>query len=178
MTLSPTPSQTAGPYVEIGAGWSSDGHLVPPATAGAITLTGTVLDGTGEPVTDAVLEFFQADPAGRYAPEAGGEWSGFARSLTVDAGRYSVTTLKPGRVAIAGATEAPHVSISLFARGLLQRAVTYVYFDDEPEANAADPFFSRLGSRRQERLLARSEPGGYCFDIVLRGEEETPFFVP
>lgn len=177
MSLTPTPSQTAGPYVEIGTAWNADGHVVPPGTDGAITFGGTVLDGEGEPVTDAVLEFFQPDPAGSY-PVAGGEWRGFARALTVESGSYSVTTLKPGPVRVGGGIEAPHLSISILARGLLQRLVTYAYFEDEAEANAADPFFSRLDAARRERLVARAAPGGYLLDLVLQGKNETPFFLP
>lgn len=176
MSLTPTASQTAGPYVEIGTTWNANGLLVGADSEGAMTLSGTVLDSRGEPVTDAMLEFFQVDPSGRFASGEG--WRGFGRSLTLNAGRYSLTTLKPGPVRQDEAVEAPHISVSVFCRGLLQRLVTHIYFDDEQAANGADPCFSRLDPERQRRLLARSEPGGYRFDIVLRGEEETPFFVP
>jgi protocatechuate 3,4-dioxygenase alpha subunit len=181
LTVVPTPSQTAGPYVEIGAGWLADGHIVAEGTPGSLTVSGTVLDGAGDPVADAALEFWQADPSGRFTTDPSSAWSGFTRALSVDEGRYHITTVKPGRVPIdieRDLVEAPHLAVSVFARGLLQRLVTYVYFEDETDANAVDPLLSSLEADVRTRLMARSVPGGYRFDIVLQGEEETPFFVP
>jgi protocatechuate 3,4-dioxygenase alpha subunit len=184
VSLAPTPSQTAGPYLEIGMAWSSGGRIVPAGTAGEICISGAVVDGQGRLVTDAGLEFFQADPSGNYAtldtaaaPAPAGGWRGFTRSLTDAAGRYVLWTVKPGRV--AGTREAPHVNVSIFARGLLQRLVTRIYFDDEQGANAEDPVLSAIADpATRSRLVAAAAPDGYRFDIRLQGEEETPFFVP
>ncbi|MGH9170559.1 MAG: protocatechuate 3,4-dioxygenase subunit alpha [Acidimicrobiales bacterium] len=167
----PTPSQTAGPFVDIGLSWYTAGAAEP----GSTRISGAVLDGNGQPVTDAVVECWQADAAGSY--EGGGSWNGFSRALTLSGG-YEITTVKPGAVTIDGAIEAPHLAVSIVARGLLQRLVTYVYFDDEPTANEADPLLSALEEGTRMRLVAASVPEGYRFDIVLQGEEETPFFVP
>jgi protocatechuate 3,4-dioxygenase alpha subunit len=190
VSLLPTPSQTAGPYVEIGMAWNASGRLVPAGSKGEVCVSGVVVDGAGSLVTDAALEFFQADPSGACAqpnggsdPARQGNWTGFTRSLTDAKGRYVLWTVKPGRVASpagsAGAPEAPHVNVSIFARGLLQRLVTRIYFDDEQEANAVDPVLSTIeDAATRSRLVATSTSDGYRFDIVLQGEEETPFFVP
>jgi protocatechuate 3,4-dioxygenase alpha subunit len=178
VSLVPTPSQTAGPYVEIGMAWNSGGRIVPAGTPGELCVSGVVTDGEGTLVTDAALEFFQADPSGIYASrDVAGGWTGFTRSLTDAAGRYVLWTVKPGRA--AGSAEAPHVDVSIFARGLLQRLVTRIYFDDEQEANAEDPVLSAIADpATRSRLVAAAAPDGYRFDIRLQGEEETPFFVP
>lgn len=182
MILVPTPSQTAGPYVEIGMGWNADGRLVPPGTPGEFSVSGVVVDGAGALVTDAALEFWQADPAWRYdSGGAGGDWTGFTRALTGRDGRYELWTVKPGVSADPGdgALEAPHVSVSIFARGLLQRLVTRFYFEDEPGANKADPVLAAIGEPAvASRLVAASTAEGYKFDICLQGDAETPFFVP
>jgi protocatechuate 3,4-dioxygenase alpha subunit len=190
--LVPTPSQTAGPFVEIGMRWNATGRLVPAGTPGEICLSGLVRDGAGAPVSDAALEFWQADPAGRYdGYPGGGDWTGFARAFTGKDGRYVLFTVKPGAFRGAGdsAREAPHVNISIFARGLLHRLVTRCYFDDEKEANAADPVLSSVADPpTRSRLLASlletgnplATPGetAYRFDICLQGDAETPFFLP
>jgi protocatechuate 3,4-dioxygenase alpha subunit len=191
MNLVPTPSQTAGPFVEIGMRWNASGRLVPAGTPGEICLSGLVADGAGAPVTDAALEFWQADPAGRYDGHlAGGDWTGFARAFTGKDGRYALFTVKPGAFQDGGASahEAPHVNISIFARGLLQRLVTRCYFEDQREANATDPVLSTVDPPVRSRLLASrvetgnllAAPGDTCyrFDICLQGDEETPFFFP
>ena len=166
----PTPSQTAGPYVAIGMAWCAGRSVAAPGAGATFTLSGSVRDGAGEPVGDAALEFWQPDPAGSYLP--GASWRGFTRALTDLDGAYAITTVKPG------GAEAPHISISIFARGLQQRLVTHAYFADEPAANGADPVLAAVDPSRRSRLLAVPVPGGYRFDIVLQGEEETPFFVP
>ena len=183
-TLDPTPSATVGPYLAIGLTWD-DGHLVvPPDTPGAIWLRGTVYDGEGQPVTDAMVETWQADPDGRFdhpddprgAARPG--FRGFGRCQTVDGGQYEICTLKPGRVPDGeGGLQAPHVDVSVFARGLLDRVVTRIYFADEAEANAEDPVLSSLADdTARGTLLAEPTDGGYRLDIQLRGERETVFF--
>jgi protocatechuate 3,4-dioxygenase alpha subunit len=186
-----TPSQTVGPFLAIGLPWPDGPFVVAEGTPGAITITGRVLDGAGEPVPDALVETWQAGPDGRFAhPDdprqagapAGPGFRGFGRCPTDAAGRYQIVTLKPGALPSPdGATEAPHLDVSVFARGLLDRVVTRIYFADEAEANAADPVLAAIGdSRRAATLVATAEPGGgpgrYRFQVRLQGPRETVFF--
>ena len=128
----PTPSQTAGPFVSIGTEWDATGRMVEEGSPAVITVMGTVFDGRGEPVTDAMLEFWQADPEGHFPPETASTWTGFTRCLTYKGGRFRLVTVKPGSVpGPDGEAQAPHIDVSLFARGLLQRLVTRIYFWDE-----------------------------------------------
>ncbi|HTW06911.1 MAG TPA: protocatechuate 3,4-dioxygenase subunit alpha [Acidimicrobiales bacterium] len=178
-----TPSQTAGPFVSLGTGWAATGRMVDEGTSGAIVVAGLVLDGAGMPVTDAMLEFWQAGPEGRFAPECPAPWTGFTRALTGPDGAYRLVTIKPGRFpAPGGQTQAPHVNVSIFARGLLQRLVTRIYFSDEPAANMADRVLAALrggdGSGRHESLVAQLDGDLYRLDIRLQGERETVFFAP
>jgi protocatechuate 3,4-dioxygenase, alpha subunit len=178
-----TPSQTAGPFVSIGTDWGATGLMVPHGIAGAISVAGQVVDGSGAPVTDAMLEFWQADPDGRFPPQSDrGWWTGFTRALTDHEGRYRLETLKPGPIpASDGRQEAPHINVSIFARGLQQRLVTRIYFSDEEASNATDPVLTSLRRpSHQSRLTGRRQPGtaGYCFDIYLQGDQETVFFAP
>ena len=179
-----TPSQTVGPFFAIGLPWPDGPLVVPAGTPGAIRISGRVLDGAGEPVPDALVETWQADPDGRFAhpddPRGGGEtgFRGFGRCPTDPQGRWAVLTVKPGPLpASGGGTQAPHVDVSVFARGLLDRLVTRIYFPDEPEANAADPVLARLGPERRASLVATAGEGGTLrFDICLQGDHETVFF--
>jgi protocatechuate 3,4-dioxygenase alpha subunit len=179
----PTPSQTAGPFVSIGTEWAATGLMVPEGTPGAISVTGRVTDGSGAPVTDAMLEFWQAGPDGGFPAEPGlRPWTGFTRTLTDHEARYRLVTLQPGAVPGAGGRpQAPHIDVSIFARGLLQRLVTRVYFSDLEALNATDPVLAGLGDPSLSgRLLARRQPGTstYQFDIYLQGDQETIFFAP
>jgi protocatechuate 3,4-dioxygenase, alpha subunit len=179
-----TPSATVGPYLAIGLTWDDGPHVVEPGTPGAIWLRGAVVDGNGDPVPDALVETWQADPDGRFdhpddprgaAPRPG--FRGFGRSQTVGAGEYAICTLKPGRVPDgAGGLQAPHVDVSVFARGLLDRIVTRIYFADEAEANAEDPVLRSVPEDRRGTLVARSTDDGYRLDIRLQGDGETVFF--
>jgi protocatechuate 3,4-dioxygenase alpha subunit len=180
-----TPSQTVGPYFAIGLPWASGPLAVPEDTPGAIHITGAVYDGAGQPVPDALIETWQADPQGHFADLHGyGETSelpgfrGFARYGEEDGdGRYEIVTVKPGPVpGLGGATQAPHIDVSVFARGMLNRCVTRIYFADEEQANAADPVLSRVPEERRATLVAEAVPGGYRFDIRLQGDGETIFF--
>ncbi len=177
MTLHPTPSQTAGPFLSIGLRWPDGPHVVPPGTPGAVWLRGRVLDAAGEPVLDALVETWQADPQGCFAGwQHTGSFRGFGRSETVD-GEYAVLTVKPGAVPGAdGRVQAPHLAVSVFARGLLDRVVTRVYFADEPAANSADALLASLpDDAARATLLARPAADGYRLDIVLQGSDETVF---
>jgi protocatechuate 3,4-dioxygenase, alpha subunit len=183
--LQPTPSATVGPYLSIGLTWPDGVDAVAPGTPGAIWLRGTVYDGNGDPVPDALVETWQADPEGRFdhpddprGPATTPGFRGFGRSQTVDGGRYAIRTLKPGRVPDgAGGLQAPHVDVSVFARGLLDRVVTRIYFADEAAANAEDPVLAALPDDAARRtLIAQPTDDGYRLDIHLQGEDETVFF--
>ena len=188
MIFPTTPSQTVGPYFAIGLPWPDGAHAVPAGTPGAIRIAGVVRDGAGERVPDFLLETWQADPDGRFADLCGhggaselDGFRGFARCGHEDGdGSFELLTVKPGRVpappVFGGALQAPHLDVSLFARGLLQRVVTRIYFADEPDANAADPVLARVPADRRDTLLARRTDDGYRFDIQLQGPGETVFF--
>ena len=182
-----TPSQTVGPYLSIGLPWPDGPDAVADGAAGAIWVHGVVTDGTGGPVPDALIETWQADPAGGFDhpddPRGPSReflrigFRGFGRCPTDDAGRYAIRTLKPGRVpGPDGRWQAPHVDVSVFARGLLHRVVTRIYFADEPDANAADPVLAAVPADRRDTLLAAADERGYRFDIGLQGDDETVFF--
>jgi len=184
--LPPTPSQTVGPFYSFGLEWEDGPFAVAAGTAGAIRVSGRLLDGRGDPVPDGLIETWQADPDGRFAhpddPRGAVEWAagfrGFGRCPTDAEGNWSVLTLKPGRVpGPGGASQAPHIAVSVFARGLLQRLVTRIYFGDEREANAADPVLTSLrGGDERRTLIATPVEGGYRLDIHLQGPDETVFF--
>ena len=190
MTEAPglTPSQTVGPYLTLGLLGESPvtASIVSPDDPRAIVVRGMLLDGDGDPVPDGMIEFWQANEAGRYAhpadtrddlPLEDGFW-GFGRSGTADDGYYEIVTLKPGTVPMPdGRLQAPHVVVGVFARGLLKRLATRLYFPDEEEANAADPVLSELGERERTTLVAQEEDGGLRFDIRLQGEGQTAFFL-
>lgn len=183
----PTPSQTVGPFfailvpergrVRMGAGG-------PPGVP--ICVEGALRDGTGAAVPDALVEVWQADAAGRCHHPDDPRWSGprgpdpafagFGRAHTDPAGGFRIDTVKPGRVPGPGRLQAPHLLVGLFARGLLARLVTRIYFDDEP-SNAGDPILARVPPDRRSTLVAASRGGGaYRFDIALQGPDETVFF--
>jgi protocatechuate 3,4-dioxygenase alpha subunit len=179
-----TPSATVGPYLAIGLTWEDGPHAVDPGAPGALWLRGVVLDGNGDPVPDAMVETWQADPDGRFdhpddprGAAAYPGFRGFGRAQTVPDGEYAVCTLKPGRVPDGdGGLQAPHVDVSVFARGLLDRVVTRIYFADEAVANAEDPVLRSLPGDRRDTLVAERTADGYRLDIRLQGERETVFF--
>jgi protocatechuate 3,4-dioxygenase, alpha subunit len=185
LTRGATPSQTVGPFFAIGLPWELGPLAAAPDTPGAITLSGTVYDGEDQPVPDSLIETWQADPAGRYADLHGyhgaselDRFRGFARCGTDEQdGRYEIVTVKPGRVPWPeGGAQAPHIAVSVFARGMLHRVVTRIYFADEAAANAEDPILARISESRRATLLAEPTDGGYNFDIRLQGSNETVFF--
>jgi len=184
-----TPAQTVGPFFHAAlhrAGWND-------LTAGGargerIAVEGRVLDGDGLPCDDALIEIWQANAAGKYAhpddPQPADRldpgFTGFGRALTDANGRYRFTTVRPGRVpGASGALQAPHVNAGIFARGLLRRLCTRIYFADEP-SNDSDPVLASIADPAARRtLLAARRPGPevlYRFDIVLQGKGETAFF--
>ena len=188
MSLAPTPSQTVGPFFAFALPWPDGPHAVDPAAEGAIRISGRVFDGEGAPVADALIETWQADPDGRFDhpddPRGPGRWRdagfrGFARCGTDGEGRYEIVTLKPGPVPAAdGSPQAPHVAVTVLARGLLTRLVTRIYFPEEAEANAADPVLRSLpDDAARATLVAARDGDGYRFDIHLQGADETAFLL-
>jgi protocatechuate 3,4-dioxygenase, alpha subunit len=179
-----TPSQTVGPYFTIGLPWDDGPHAISPGTPGAVTISGVLFDGAGEPIPDGLIETWQSDSEGRFADlhgtDGGSEphgFRGFARAKTDDDGRYEIVTVKPGPVlGPGGEPQAPHIDVSVFARGLLHRCVTRIYFADEQGSNARDPVLNTVPSERRETLLAHPTGDGYRFDIRLQGPGETVFF--
>jgi protocatechuate 3,4-dioxygenase alpha subunit len=177
-----TPSQTVGPFFGDALSLPDGQYVVPAGTEGAFWLRGTVFDGDGEPVPDALVESWQADPQGRFNhPDdprgAGGTFRGFARALTDRDGHWSILTVRPGRVPDDhGRSQAPHLDLSVLARGLLDRVVTRVYLPDEAEANAEDPVLATVPLERRPTLVAASDGDGFRFDIRLQGDGETVFF--
>jgi protocatechuate 3,4-dioxygenase alpha subunit len=183
--LPTTPSATVGPYLSIGLTWEDGPYVVAPGTPGAVWVRGTVFDGNGEAIPDAMVETWQADPDGRFdhpddprGAVARTGCRGFGRSQTVDAVQYAICTVKPGRVPDGeGGLQAPHIDVSVFARGLLDRVVTRIYFADEAEANAEDVVLRSLPDDAARRtLIATPTEDGYRLDIHLQGDRETVFF--
>ena len=185
MIFAPTPSQTVGPYYSIGLPWPEGPDAVPPDTPGTITISGQVYDGAGQLIPDHVIEIWQADPDGRFAdlhayggPSQVVGFRGFARSgEEIGDGTWAVRTLKPGPVpALGGGMQAPHIDVSVFARGMMHRCVTRIYFADETEANAQDAVLRSVPAERRATLLAEPVASGYRFDIQVQGPRETVFF--
>jgi protocatechuate 3,4-dioxygenase alpha subunit len=180
MALLPTPHQTIGPFFHFALPFRGGDALVDPDDPGAIRVRGRILDGAGEPVIDAMLEVWQADPDGRYA----GPWDrhdqrfcGFGRLQTAEDGTYEFVTVKPGMVpGPDGRDQAPHLQLAIFARGILKHLVTRVYFPEDEQALAADAVLGLVDAPLRERLIAVPDDGGYRFDVRLQGECETPFF--
>jgi protocatechuate 3,4-dioxygenase, alpha subunit len=185
MNFGLTPSQTLGPYFAIELPFDDGPFAVAPGTPGAFTIRGTVYDGAGAVVPDHLIETWQPDPEGRFADAHGyggasemEGFRGFARYGVEDGdGTYELVTVKPGRVPDRdGTLQAPHIDVTVMARGMLNRGVTRIYFADEPEANASDPMLARVPADRRATLLAQPDDGGYRFDIRLQGPGETVFF--
>jgi protocatechuate 3,4-dioxygenase alpha subunit len=200
--LRETASQTAGPYVHIGlapyaAGFDIFANDFGPTIAGPqaqgqrIVIEGLVVDGSGTPVRDVLVEAWQADAQGRYAHPADHQrgkavdpsFRGWGRACSdFETGLWRFETVKPGPVAgRGGATMAPHVNLWLVARGINIGLHTRLYFDDEPAANAADPILNLIEweVRRNTLVARRGMQEGvpvYRFDVRLQGEDETVFF--
>jgi protocatechuate 3,4-dioxygenase alpha subunit len=185
MRLLQTPSQTVGPFFKPALIRSGQESLVTASTRGErVAIEGCVLDGDAAAVSDAMIELWQANADGCYDhPEEFQEkiydpdFRGFGRSATDERGRFRFHTIKPGPVAGPGTVlQAPHINVSIFARGLLKRLVTRIYFPDEP-LNAGDAVLNAVAPARRSTLVAQVDrPGVLRFDIVLQGEHETVFF--
>jgi protocatechuate 3,4-dioxygenase alpha subunit len=187
VTPEPTPSQTVGPFFHDALLDEDRSELVPPHHPRAVRIEGTVYDGAGDPVPDAMVEIWQANEAGRYAdptddrenpPHDPETFSGFGRSGTDADGRFYFLTVKPGPVTgHEGTLQAPHIMVSVFARGLLKRLVTRIYFPDERESNAQDPVLSSIEDPEFRTTLVADDEGGVLrFDVHLQGDNQTAFF--
>lgn len=195
--LRETASQTAGPYVHIGLAPGAAGFEIfhnrigaeiagPEAQGARIRITGSVFDATGTPLKDVLIEVWQANAAGIYphpedprAREVETGFRGWGRVIPdFDTGEFAFDTIKPGAVpGPKGARQAPHLNLWIVARGINIGLQTRAYFEDETEANAADPALRLIEqTERRETLLARKVAGGYRFDIHLQGDKETVFF--
>jgi protocatechuate 3,4-dioxygenase, alpha subunit len=185
MSLRTSTSQTIGPYLRIGLEWMVIEDLAPQGVAGErARIEGRVLDGEGKPVNDAAVEIWQANSHGRYAnPEDTQDkplepaFRGYGRSLTDDAGAFRFRTIKPGRVpGPDGKPQAPHVTVTIFMRGLLKQLQTRLYFPDD-SANADDPVLNLVPAERRGTLLAKKRSDGVLeWNVVLQGRDETVFF--
>ncbi len=179
-------SQTVGPFFLEALIHTDDEVLAKADTRGErIVIEGRVLDAEGAAVNDAVVEVFQADASGQYVADtvgarSGKQFSGFGRASTHAGGMFRFNTIYPGAVKHAGAeTQAPHMEVMVFARGLLKPLVTRLYFAGEA-ANADDPVLRQIPAARRHTLEARREEGSgpavWRFDIRLQGQDETVFF--
>lgn len=198
LLLHETASQTAGPYVHIGLAPEIAGlpprdaevwncMAKPEAEGELIEVAGSVIDGNGDRVQDALLEAWQADANGDYQCDydTSRPFNSFGRTATTveSGGEWTLTTVKPGAVALAdGRMMAPHINLAVFARGINVQLHTRMYFDDEAEANANCPVLNAVPSATRRRTLiatleaGRSERALYRFDIHLQGDDETVFF--
>jgi protocatechuate 3,4-dioxygenase alpha subunit len=195
-----TPSQTVGPFFAYGltpkgrCQWDPNGHyswketvgdnlITPDATGQKIRIEGQIVDGDGVPINDAMIEIWQADAQGRYASPRDSrarpntQFKGFGRSATDKNGMFGFATVKPGAVpGPKGATQAPHVVIAIYSRGMLRQVYTRLYFADEAAANEADPVLKLVPTDRRGTLIAKKQGDAYRFDIRMQGENETVFF--
>jgi protocatechuate 3,4-dioxygenase alpha subunit len=207
-----TPWQTTGPFFHFGLAWKGGADLTSDSALGArpdltapghdvlieqdasarhlvkgtrIELVGNMFDNTDAPLTDALIEIWQANAAGRYADPSDPRrelaldpnFMGFGRGATDKTGGYRFRTIRPGRVPGPGnSLQAPHIALGIVGPGILKRLVTRVYFPDAPE-NAEDPILARVPEARRSTLIARAESANtYRFDIRLGGPNETIFF--
>jgi protocatechuate 3,4-dioxygenase alpha subunit len=174
-----------GPFFGVGSLWLDGSRLAPAGVLGErVRIEGRVLDGDGGGVPDALLEVWQASAHGRYAhPEdvqplpIDPGFTGFGRVATDATGRFQFATVKPGSVpGPRGSRQAPHILVSLFARGLMRRLVTRLYFPNDP-ANAGDFVLGLVPVARRATLIARARTEGVVeWDVVLQGPNETVFF--
>lgn len=195
-----TPWQTVGPFFHYGLPWKGGADLTGASELGAradlmppehyllrapstpmavdgekIEIFGQMFDGDRQPVPDAMIEIWQADAQGRYHVP-GAPFVGFGRAATGKDGDYRFRTILPGRVPGPGnSLQASHVAVGIFARGILKRLVTRIYFEGR-EGLDSDPVLELVPPARRDTLIARKQPDGYRFDIVLRGMGETVFF--
>ena len=173
-----SPGQTVGPFFAFGIEYPKMHQVAFPHSAGAIVFGGTVSDGAGNPIPDAVIEIWSADADGSIPRGRGSRrrddhtFTGFGRAYTTDEGRYEFWTRNPGSVD----GEAPFFAVVVFARGLPDKLHTRAYLPENDEALAADPLLASLDESERATLIATRTPDGHLhFDIRLQGENETVF---
>jgi protocatechuate 3,4-dioxygenase alpha subunit len=187
-----TPSQTVGPYLHIGLTQGAFGQpeifapeVAAPGIKGThVRIEGHIFDGEGNPLPDALIEIWQADAQGHYThaadgrPRSSNSVRGFGRCATSKDGGFHFLTIKPGPVpGPLGTTQAPHINVGVFARGMLKRLFTRIYFAGD--AHASDPILALVPPERRCTLIATTDPGKpgrFTFTIRLRGAGETVFF--
>ncbi|MEE3852024.1 protocatechuate 3,4-dioxygenase subunit alpha [Gordonia sp. LSe1-13] len=178
MTLAPTPGQTVGPFFHYALPFDGGPELVAPGDPRRIRLHGTVFDGNGDAVPDALIEIWQPDADGNVSREPGSlrrdgfTFTGWGRVQTDRVGHYSFATMPPGAVTDGAA---PFFAICVFARGLLDRLFTRAYLPESVRALAADRLLSAVPDGRRDTLIAAKDDDGYRFDIHLQGADETVF---
>ncbi|MDH6454413.1 MULTISPECIES: protocatechuate 3,4-dioxygenase subunit alpha [unclassified Streptomyces] len=187
-TVLPTPSHTVGPFYGHALPFPGGGDIAPVGHPDTIVLQGCITDGEGNPLPDAFVELWSADPDGnvpqvdgsiRRDPASGGylgrngvEFTGWGRIQTDANGHWTARTLRPG----ARGQSAPYISVCVFARGLLVHLYTRIYLPGDEAALTADPLLARVPAERRDTLIAREQGDGtYRFDIRLQGEGETVF---
>ncbi|AWB85380.1 protocatechuate 3,4-dioxygenase subunit alpha [Mycetocola zhujimingii] len=174
-----TPSQTVGPFFGYALPYPGGPQVAAPWHADGIRFHGTVSDGAGDPIPDAIVEIWHADASGQVISERGSldrdgyTVTGFGRTAVDRAGNYSFSTIKPGPTR---PDAAPYILVTVFARGLTHHLFTRAYFGDESERNDADPLLGRVDPARRDTLIAaRDAERSYRFDIRLQGDGETVF---
>ncbi|WP_405514651.1 protocatechuate 3,4-dioxygenase subunit alpha [Streptomyces canus] len=187
-TVLPTPSHTVGPFYGHALPFPGGGDIAPIGHPDTIVLQGRITDGEGNPLPDAFVELWSADPDGnvpqadgsiRRDPASGGylgrngvEFTGWGRIQTDANGHWTARTLRPG----ARGQSAPYISVCVFARGLLVHLYTRIYLPGDEAVLTADPLLARVPAERRDTLIAREQGDGtYRFDIRLQGEGETVF---
>lgn len=174
-----TPGQTVGPFYGYALPYEKDRELLAPGSLDSIRLQGTVYDGAGHPIPDAILEIWQPDSEGNIVSRTGSlvrdgyTFTGWGRCAVGNSGVYTFTTVNPGPTKPGAAA---FISVAVFARGLMNRLFTRIYLPENEEALAKDPLLSSLDPERRKTLIARRDAdGGLTFDIRLQGESETVF---
>lgn len=174
----PSPGQTVGPFFAFGLDYAKKHEVAFPHSPGAIVVGGTVFDGAGAPIPDAVIEIFGADSDGTVPRSRGAfrrddhSFTGFGRAATTDEGRYEFWTRNPG--SIGGG--APFFAVIVFARGLPDKLHTRIYLPEDEARLAADPLLASLEPDERATLIAtRTAEGHLHHDIRLQGDEETVF---
>ncbi|MFE1646623.1 protocatechuate 3,4-dioxygenase subunit alpha [Microbacterium sp. P01] len=176
--LAATGGQTVGPFFAFGLDYDKKHQVVFPHSPGSVVLGGTVYDGAGNPIPDAVIEIWGADENGDVSRERGAfrrddhTFTGFGRAATTDDGHYEFFTRNPGPTD----GKAPFFSVIVFARGLPDKLITRIYLPEHEELRSADALLSSLGADERATLIATRTPDGNLrHDIRLQGDKETVF---
>ena len=185
-TFLQTSSQTVGPFFAYGLAAQQYQYDFPSLVYGdlrkedllgqKINVKGQVIDGNDTPIHDALVEIWQADPNGNYDTNPNGKFFGFGRMGTGsgDFVGFNFKTYKPGKTA---PNCAPHINITVFARGMLNHLFSRIYFSDEEEENKKDLLLNEIDTSLRSRLIAEKEnENEYRFDTYLQGDKETVFF--